>query len=194
MDSQLEKLRDELIEFEKIIAEFQKWKLIGISAVFAAGLAASEKAVAGTSAILALFAIPVVTIYADLLIRDYDIRLSLIARYLRSSNGPIGEYERGLPQLTTKGLHWSFGHLATFISSAAANGAVLLLVLSLHVSTTAEVRSFLVWSSTTGFILAGLTQIAYYFIVKALFRDPSCANTCRATADQDAAANRVAPL
>jgi hypothetical protein len=59
MAGELETLRDELIEFEKAIAECQKWKLIGIGAVFATGLGLESKCESGS--MLALLATPMLT-------------------------------------------------------------------------------------------------------------------------------------
>jgi hypothetical protein len=78
--NELEKLRDELIGFEKIIAEFQKWKLIGLGAVFAAGLGFSEASNGtGFNAVLASFT-PIssskTTIFVWVLSRGSCVRLT----------------------------------------------------------------------------------------------------------------------
>lgn len=168
--SELEKLRDELIEFEKIIAEFQKWKLIGIGAVFAAGLGLSES-LHGNSP-LALLAVPMLTVYADFLIRDYDIRLCLIARYMRPRPGEFGEYERFLSTAPTRGRHWVFGHLASAGSSILANGAVIWLACASGIVKSGgapNVSSILVISAVIGIVLAILTYVVYISLVRRIF-------------------------
>jgi hypothetical protein len=172
MTGQLEKLRDELIEFERIIAEFQKWKLIGIGAVFAAGLSLSEGSDLGGNAALALIAIPMVTVYADFLIRDYDLRLCLIARYMRPLAGEFGDYERFLSESVTKGKHWLFGHVASACSSLAANGAVLWLASTSSVvkaGAKPDVAHILVIGAWVGIALAILTQGTYAWLVSKIF-------------------------
>jgi hypothetical protein len=128
MAGELEKLRDELIEFEKIIADFKKWKFVGIGAVFAAGLGLSVSHFGNP--LLALLAVPMVTIYADFLIRDYDIRFCRIASYMRSASGEFGKYENWLSIAPTRRKHWVFGQIASICSSLVANGAVLWLAAS----------------------------------------------------------------
>ncbi len=171
MGTEHEKLRDELIGMETIIAEFQKWKLIGLGAVFAAGLGLSDSKIVGVSAILALFAVPVVTIYADLLISDYIVRLSLIASYMLRSGGPYSRYERFLHEKGGKRTFlWLFGHVAIALSSVVANGAVLLLVLctGLAKKGTTEYR-ILMWGSGIGLVLCLVIQFVFWRVSLKIF-------------------------
>ena len=178
MSSELEKLRDEIIGFEAIIAEFQKWKLIGIGSVFAAGLGFATTEQGGGSGILALFAIPIVTIYADLLTRDYFIRIVLIGRFMSFGTGIFGDHERFLSQQRAWGLQWVFGPSASVLSSVAANGAVWLLGCHLgflgskQAAVTDQIRSILVNSSISGIVLVLLIQVIYHLVVRRILRSP----------------------
>jgi hypothetical protein len=186
MSGELEKLRDELIEFEKIIAEFQKWKLIGIGALFAAGLGLSETNLGGNST-LALLAVPMLTVYADLLIRDYDIRLCLIARYMRPDPGEFGKYERFLRTAATKGRHWVFGHVASAGSSVLANGAVVWLAYVPGVVKTGgspNIHLILIVSAWIGIAFAIVTYSVYGWLVTQIFaqmREPATGDASQTT-------------
>lgn len=77
----LEKLRDEIIETQKIQAAFVRWKLLLVAGLGAAGLGLSPNNSDGTPALLGL--LPFVCLYADSLIYNSGIRMLAVARYLR---------------------------------------------------------------------------------------------------------------
>jgi len=98
-------LRNEIIEGSKARFEFLKWKLIGVSALGAAGLGlGGSSTAAGRSACgadrigwayLMLTLIPLVCFYVDLLCRHMALRIGVIGNFLRiSATGDEAFYER----------------------------------------------------------------------------------------------------
>jgi hypothetical protein len=169
---QAEKLRDELIEFQKAMADLQKWKLIGLGAIFAAGLGFAEKSTGYSTEptpLLALFAVPMVCAYADLLICDYDVRLGLIARFMHSDCGLFSKYEAFLGTTTKR--RFVLGHAAKFASSYLANASVLAILGFTEVVgwVPAYVRSILWWGAVGGLIITSLVLIFYWLLVRTIW-------------------------
>ncbi len=76
----MDKLREEIIEAEKARADLLRWKLVITAALGGVGLGLS-----GTSAAtpLLLLGVPLVCVYVDLLCNHMNLRIQLIAQYLR---------------------------------------------------------------------------------------------------------------
>jgi hypothetical protein len=84
-------LRQEIIESEKARSDLLKWKLIGVSALAAAGLGFTQES-HRSGAYMVLPLIPLVCFYVDLLCRHESLRILVIAAFLRSqSNSTDGE-------------------------------------------------------------------------------------------------------
>jgi hypothetical protein len=94
----MSELRTEIIEASKSRTEFLKWKLIGVSALGAAGIGLTEHS--GTaSAFVVLGLIPLVCFYVDLLCRHISLRILVIGRFLSLAGaGDETLYERFVAQ------------------------------------------------------------------------------------------------
>lgn len=114
-----EMLRKELLGFQSAQAELLRWKLLAIGGAGAAALGAASAS--EPFRLLVLAVIPVVAVYCDLLSRDYDIRIALIATFLRSRDQDYARYEEFL---ATPGIAssspWFLHHAATLVSSLGA--------------------------------------------------------------------------
>ncbi len=77
----MEKLRDEIIESQKIRADLIKWKLILTAVLGAAGLGLEKGNMEDTALLLCL--IPFVCIYVDLAARHQNLRIFVIAKFIR---------------------------------------------------------------------------------------------------------------
>ena len=170
MASDREKLRDELIGMQAAQADIQKWKIIGIGAVFAVGLGFSHSTAGDTS--FALFAIPFISVYADLLARDYDLRISVIASFLRSGDDAIASYERAVSRLGSRGIQWwVLGHTAIAVSSVLSNAAVILLVSVFQIPGSTKLHSPLYWAASIGIALTVGIHLRYNRIRKSTVAD-----------------------
>jgi hypothetical protein len=90
----MSELRNEIVESQKARTEFLKWKLIGVSALGAAGLGLTEHA-GPIGAYLVLALIPFVCFYVDLLCRHISLRILVIGRFLRfNASGEQRAYEQ----------------------------------------------------------------------------------------------------
>src|SRR5580693_3326504 len=78
-------LRQEIIESEKARSDLLKWKLIGVSALAAAGLGFTQES-HRSGAYMVLPLIPLVCFYVDLLCRHESLRILVIAAFLRSQS------------------------------------------------------------------------------------------------------------
>lgn len=84
-----EKLRDEIIESQKVRTDLIKWKLILVAAIGAASL----ESVPGMSPRIILLAlIPFVCLYVDTVCFHNDIRIMAIGAYLRTSKMVADEH------------------------------------------------------------------------------------------------------
>ena len=111
-----EMLRKEILGFQNAQAQLLRWKLIAIGATAAAafGIATDDQ----PSRLLVLAIVPLIAVYCDLLSRDYDIRIALIAAFLWRQGGEYASYENFLraPGVILAG-PWFLGNAATFMSS-----------------------------------------------------------------------------
>lgn len=116
----MDKLRNELVEYDKLRADFLKWKLLLIAVLGGTGL--SGKVMDGTlmpeARLFVLLLIPFVCVYADLLCLQNSLRVYSVKRFIcghvdpPSDVDPIVVYERlgrGLDtiSLETFALFWS---------------------------------------------------------------------------------------
>jgi hypothetical protein len=86
----IDKLRDEIIESQKARNDLLKWKLILVAALGAAGLGIGPGASPGASPNLALLAlIPFVCLYVDALCFHDEIRMLVIAGFLRKQDKDV---------------------------------------------------------------------------------------------------------
>lgn len=83
----MEQLRSEIVESEKLRADFLKWKLVIVAALGAVGLGLNTQH--GPIAII-LMGIPLVCIYVDLLCYHIDLRIQVIGAFFRSYD-PVQE-------------------------------------------------------------------------------------------------------
>src|SRR5215212_5242600 len=119
-------LRAEIVEAQKLGADFLKWKLIGIASVASvalgiAGAAPTDKA------LVTLCVIPLICAYTDIVSLDLVTRIAVIAAYLRRKND---EYENFVSLLRSGPKNpFRLGLLTIYLSSAAVN--VLLLIFGL---------------------------------------------------------------
>jgi hypothetical protein len=76
-------LRSEIVEAQKLGADFLKWKLIGIAAVASVALGLDK---AGGDHPLLLCLIPLICAYTDIINLDLVTRIAVIAAYMRRGN------------------------------------------------------------------------------------------------------------
>lgn len=89
-----EKLRDEILGFQKSQADLIRWKLIAIGATATTALSAT--AANQQLSLMALTVLPLIVVYCDLFTRGYDIRIALIAFFLQRQGGEYAAYENFL--------------------------------------------------------------------------------------------------
>jgi hypothetical protein len=87
-----EKLRDELLAWQVGQRELHRWKLVAIGGVAALGLGLTSQQ--GKPQILVVCLAPFIAAYCDALLRDYDLRIALIAFFLLGKTGSFSEYEQ----------------------------------------------------------------------------------------------------
>ena len=80
-------LRKEIIEAEKLRSEFLRWKLLLVAGLGAAGLGLTDSPL--PQIVLAL--IPLVCVYVDLVARHMNLRILVIAAYLRAADFAPGD-------------------------------------------------------------------------------------------------------
>jgi hypothetical protein len=162
MASEEEKLRDEIIEFQKARADILRWKLIAIGGVGAAGLSfpkLSVNGVEGTGIVLSL--IPIVAAYCDAVGRDLDLRIALISTFLELSGGAFSRYESFVGQVSAS--WWLMGLVANLGTSLIA--CVLIFIAGMFPNLTgrsAGVSCALVVSAVLGTVLVVLVEIVYW--------------------------------
>ena len=87
----MDKLRDEILEAQKMRADLIKWKLVLVAGLSAAGLGLHD---AQRKVALLLCLIPFVCVYVDIVARHLNLRIHVIAEYLRRQTGdPDSAYE-----------------------------------------------------------------------------------------------------
>jgi hypothetical protein len=86
-------LRQEISESEKARSDLLKWKLIGVSALAAAGLGFTQES-HRSGAYMVLPLIPLVCFYVDLLCRHESLRILVIAAFLRSQSSSTDDGAR----------------------------------------------------------------------------------------------------
>jgi len=119
-----DKLRDELLALQASHRDLLKWKLLVVGSIFAIGFGFAGT-VQEMSAIV-LFAAPFVCIYCDLLCRDYDLRIALIATFLRRHETPYSSYERFLATPEIAGTNcWTFRKYGIIGASVVVDVIVL---------------------------------------------------------------------
>lgn len=113
---QEEKLRDELLAWQVGKRELQRWKLVAIGGVAALGLGLTSQR--GEPQILVICLAPFIATYCDALLRDYSLRISLIAFFLLGKTGPFSEYEQFIAAhpIGSSGW-WRLGRSADMLSS-----------------------------------------------------------------------------
>lgn len=120
-----EKLRDEIKVLQVSVRDLFKWKLVLTGSVTALGLGFTGSAI--PDAYLSIGAVPLIVAYCDLLIRDCDLRIAVIATYLRTEqDNEYGKYENfsHLDEIV-KIRWWDLSHTAIKLSSCAACAFVL---------------------------------------------------------------------
>jgi hypothetical protein len=86
------KLRDEILAFQAGQRDLMRWKLITIGGLAGVALGISTASTNSTGMVICLA--PLVSVYCDLLCREYDLRIAIIAAFLRKPGRPFAEYER----------------------------------------------------------------------------------------------------
>ena len=114
-----ETLREELLSWQAGQRELHRWKLIALGGVAALALGLTNEA--GRPQLLVLCLVPFIAAYCDVLSRDYDLRIALIASYLFTRSGVFADYERFIQHpAVTSSRWWHLGTSATMSSSLAA--------------------------------------------------------------------------
>jgi len=132
MNTHDEKLRDEIIESQKSVADFVKWKLISVAAVAAVALGFGPTTSTPDSANLLMCLVPLICIYIDLNSVHITMRCLTIGIYLKTFGN---SYEQFVFQLRDKlkGTNpFTFELMASYSSSLLINFIILLLGLALR--------------------------------------------------------------
>jgi hypothetical protein len=151
-----DKLRDEIIAFQKARSDILLWKLIAMGGVGAAGLGLLSVTPSGKEAILGI--IPFVAVYCDAVSHDYDLRIALIATFLRRPGGPFSEYESFTASVRS---HWTLVGLSAHIGSSLL-ACILILLVGCHTPATdgnGATRPILLASAAIGIFLLILVEI-----------------------------------
>ena len=107
-----EKMRDELLAFQAAQRDILRWKLIAVGAVGAAGLGLAPEHRA--SALLIASLLPLIALFCDVVYRDSDLRVAMIASFLRKRIPFFDSYQ----QFVSACAPWAnIGWLATLGSS-----------------------------------------------------------------------------
>jgi len=161
MASEEEKLRDEIIEFQKARADILRWKLIAIGGVGAAGLSLSASSGQGADGkYMVLAIIPFVAAYCDAVGRDFDLRIALIARFLWLKEGPFFQYESFVAG--GRKYWWLVGLAANLGASLIACTLVFLVGCSPSVTgRTGGASTALMVSAVIGAVLVALVEVGY---------------------------------
>jgi hypothetical protein len=139
----MDKLREEIIEAQKIRADLIKWKLVLVAGLGAAGL--GLKGNYDDRMLLILSLIPFVCVYVDLLARHLNLRMHVIAEFIRQYDNDVmhSKYEEfakskegiGVYSLETGALKYSTLFLSSLVMVAGfivrdtvscTNGGILL--------------------------------------------------------------------
>jgi len=133
----MDKLRDEIVEAQKIRADLIKWKLILVAAIGSAGLGLKGNPNDDIKLLLCL--IPFVCVYVDIAARHLNLRMHVIAEFMRRQtragetescwNVYYEEYaktmhEKGVFALETGVLRYSTIFLSILVITAAFYGPV----------------------------------------------------------------------
>ncbi|GAA5510076.1 hypothetical protein [Novipirellula caenicola] len=100
-----DKLRDESMQYQAAKRDLLKWKLILTGTVSAFGLGFTQSTV--PHAHLALCVVPLIAVYCDLLIRDYDLRIAIKGFFVvRYDVEGYAEYEQFINSSPISPLKW----------------------------------------------------------------------------------------
>jgi hypothetical protein len=121
----VEDLRSEVRACQSAQAELRKWKFVVLGTVAALGVGLAEKATEGSR--LAIFILPLVALYPDLLVRDYDLRIALITKFMRDNKDIRSTYEDFVAKISKTEYPWVLGQSAMILSTAAACIAAVVL-------------------------------------------------------------------
>jgi hypothetical protein len=83
-------LRDEILGSQQVRSDLLKWKLVAVGALGATGLGLAGAETSG-HADLVLCAVPLVSVYIDLLCRHLSLRILVIGSYLGTLQGSLSE-------------------------------------------------------------------------------------------------------
>ena len=84
-----EKLRDEMMAYEDARQQLARWKIVGLGALAAIGMRVESRL--NQNMLLILSLIPLFAAYCVLINSEYEIRIALIAAFLRN---PVGLFEK----------------------------------------------------------------------------------------------------
>jgi len=123
VEPDIDRLYDDLLAMGKAQDDLHRWKAIALGAIFSVALGFADE----SNRVLALAGVPFVTTYVDLLIRNHDLRIGPLLRFIAAQDGLEPRFVR---YLGTSGIHTArFANIATVFSSLVANIAALVLLL-----------------------------------------------------------------
>ncbi|MFZ2172252.1 MAG: hypothetical protein WAW61_21765 [Methylococcaceae bacterium] len=167
---ELQILRTEIIESEKVRIELLKYKLIAVASIATIGLGFSgdQSSAPIMDADYVLCIIPFVCIYVDLLCYHNNIRILFIAYFLRHYRNSYEGYIVKIHDMCAKGERYLFGleDFALFWSSMGLS--ILLIVYGIfNVTCTSKGNVFLITGLVTT-VLIVLTKLSFAVHQKAL--------------------------
>jgi len=158
MNAHDEKLRDEIIESQKTVADFVKWKLISVAAVAAVALGFRSTTPTPDSAKLLMCLVPLICIYIDLNSMHIMMRVLTIGIYLKTSCNPYEHFVFQLRDELKRTNPFTFELMALYGSSLLINFIILLLGLALRLDLSQLSSRPLVYSAAA---VIGVTVIIF---------------------------------
>jgi hypothetical protein len=122
-----DKLRSELMAFQKVQADLSRWKLIMIGAVFTYALGKNVPLDPNATSLLILAVAPPLAVFFDVVQYNYDIRIAVIAFHLALVNSRYRAYEEWVGRIIDD-QHvklWQFSQLANWVPSTIVCSTLL---------------------------------------------------------------------
>ena len=104
MSPDADRLREEILQAQRVRSDLLKWKLVIVGALSAAGLGLAGSRATG-HADLVLCAVPLVSLYVDLLAYHLSLRILVIGGYFRLEAGGYEEYVQSARELSLPHRH-----------------------------------------------------------------------------------------
>ena len=155
----MDKLREEIIEAEKIRADLIKWKLILVAGLGAAGLGLNGNSRDDMTLLLCL--IPFVCVYVDLVARHLNLRIHVIAEFMRGQKEEwTADYEKYAESMEKKGV-FALETGALRYSTVFLSVIVIIVGYVLHCKQPVMYLVLFIFSGFFGIVAAVIIDVVY---------------------------------